>query len=116
MLQSGAGLMLFAGLSGFNYGGILVLYASAAAECWGSQRISQVYGWLFSANIPAAVAAILAGMAFDRLGSFSPVLWGIGGLLVLGALALGTGVRLNAWHDEQNQLNPSVGSVSAKLN
>ena len=93
ILQSDAGLILFAVLSGFNYGGILVLYASAAAEKWGAERISQVYGWLFSANIPAAVSPIVAGMAFDRLGSFAPVLWGIGGLMVCAALALAAGGR-----------------------
>ena len=116
ILQSGTGLMIFAGLSGFNYGGILVLYASAAAERWGSQRISQVYGWLFSANIPAAVAPIVAGISFDRLGSFSPVLWGIGGLMAVGTVALGMGVRLNARHDEQHKSNQNVGSAQAKPN
>ena len=34
VLRSDTGLMVFAALSGFNYGGILVLYASAAAEKW----------------------------------------------------------------------------------
>ena len=89
ILRSEAGLTFFAILSGFNYGGILVLYASAAAETWGSERLSQVYGWLFSANIPAAVSPIVAGLAFDRWGSFAPALWGVGGLMVGGALALG---------------------------
>ena len=95
VLRSEAGLALFAVLSGFNYGGILVLYASAAAEAWGSERLSQVYGWLFSANIPAAISPVVAGMVFDHLGSFSPVLWGIGGLMVCGAVALGQGGRFS---------------------
>ena len=89
LLRSETGLMAFAALAGFNYGGILVLYASAAAEKWGSEQLSRIYGWLFSANIPAAASPIIAGVAFDRLGSFSPVLWGIGGLMVCGAIALG---------------------------
>jgi OFA family oxalate/formate antiporter-like MFS transporter len=95
VLRSEAGLALFAVFSGFNYGGILVLYASAAAETWGSERLSQVYGWLFSANIPAAVSPIVAGMVFDYGGRFAPALWGIGGLMVGGALALGWSGRGN---------------------
>ena len=89
VLRSETGLAVFAVFSGFNYGGILVLYASAAAQMWGSHRLSQVYGWLFSANIPAAVSPIVAGMAFDHSGTFIPVLSGIGGLMVGGIFVLG---------------------------
>jgi OFA family oxalate/formate antiporter-like MFS transporter len=32
--------------------------------------MAQVYGWLFSSNIPAALSPMLAGWAFDRTGSF----------------------------------------------
>lgn len=91
LLRSAVGLVVFAVLTGFNYGGILVLYASAAAEKWGSQRLSQIYGWLFSANIPAALAPIIAGVVFDRLGSFAPALWGLSGLMICGALTLVVG-------------------------
>jgi OFA family oxalate/formate antiporter-like MFS transporter len=93
-----------------------VLYASAAAERWGSQRISQVYGWLFSANIPAAVSPIVAGIVFDRLGSFSPVLWGIGGLMVAGALILGTGVRLIGYEDQKKHTNHNVTPAHVETN
>lgn len=116
ILQSGTGLVAFAAMAGFNYGGILVLYASAAAERWGSERLSQIYGWLFSANIPAAVSPIVAGVAFDRLGSFSPVLWGIGGLLACGAVALGTGVSLKGCKSFNLKLNQNVTSKHAKVN
>ena len=116
LLRSKTGLMLFAVLSGFNYGGILVLYASAAAETWGSERISQIYGWLFSANIPAAAAPVLAGMAFDRLGSFTPVLWGIAGLMVCGVLALGIGVNLKIHHLKNIHSNQNVNRVRAEAN
>ncbi|BBO71326.1 MFS transporter [Desulfosarcina alkanivorans] len=108
ILRSDSGLIAFAVLSGFNYGGILVLYASAAAERWGSERLGQIYGWLFSANIPAAAAPIVAGVAFDRMGSFTPVLWGIGGLMAAGALALGKGLRLDCPDEVNSDLNRSV--------
>lgn len=116
ILRSDTGLMIFAALSGFNYGGILVLYASAAAERWGSQRISQIYGWLFSANIPAAAAPIVAGVAFDRLGSFAPVLWGIGGLMACGALALGLGVHLKDRKEMNVLSNQIVGGSGTQNN
>ncbi len=116
ILRSETGLMVFATLSGFNYGGILVLYASAAAERWGSQRLSQIYGWLFSANIPAAVAPIIAGMTFDRLGSFALVLWGIGALMAGGAVALGTGVQFDRQNRDNGDLNQSVNRGSAEAN
>jgi MFS family permease len=105
-----------AALSGFNYGGILVLYASAAAEKWGAQRIGQVYGWLFSANIPAAVAPIVAGMVFDRLGHFAPVLWGIGVLMAVGALILGPGLRPGFQSDGDCKINQSVEGVQPETN
>lgn len=79
ILTSTLGLLIFAALTGFNYGGILVLYASSTARTWGSENVGQVYGWLFSANIPAAIFPVLAGFGYDRWQSFT---------LPLGAIAL----------------------------
>lgn len=84
LLRSTAGLQLVAVAAGFNYGGVLVLYASSVASRWGSQRVGYIYGWLFSANIPAALAPALAGFAYDRLGSFTYALAACGALLVAG--------------------------------
>jgi OFA family oxalate/formate antiporter-like MFS transporter len=66
---------------------VLVVYASATARCWGAGRVGGIYGWLFSSNIPAALAPVLAGWAYDVWGSFRAPLIVIGGLLVL-AVAL----------------------------
>jgi len=71
ILRSEAGLLVFAFISGFNYGGVLVLYASTAARIWGTRHVGQVYGLLFSANIPAAISPILSGYGYDCLGSFT---------------------------------------------
>lgn len=73
------GFLLFSLLAGLNYGGVMVLYASAATAEWGAHRVGRVYGLLFSSNIPAAAAPALAGFVYDRTGSF---------LLPFGAIAL----------------------------
>ena len=80
------GLLVLAALAGFNYGGVLVLYASASAHCWGTQRVGQIYGWLFSANIPASLAPLLAATIYDRTHSFTPTLLALSGVLCLVSL------------------------------
>lgn len=44
-----------AGLTGFNYGGVLVLYANACRKHWGQNSFSRVYSLLFFSNIVAAL-------------------------------------------------------------
>jgi len=75
------GFQVFALVTGFNYGGVLVLYVSSAARSWGSGHISRVYGWLFTANIPAALSPIAAGVVFDITRDFTPALTGLAVLL-----------------------------------
>ena len=89
ILVSDRGLWLYALLAGFHYGGVLVLYAATVAGIWGHRHVGQVYGWLFSANIPAALAPLLAGMLFDRSHSFALPLQVLGGLLLLATLCTG---------------------------
>jgi len=84
ILKSEPGLIAFAFLSGLNYGGVLVVYASSSARIWGNESVGQVYGWLFSANVPAALAPLLAGLVYDRVGDFTVSL-GVFGLLLLAA-------------------------------
>jgi OFA family oxalate/formate antiporter-like MFS transporter len=93
ILVSPAGLLLFAVMTGFNYGGVLVLYASGVARTWGSEAVGQVYGLLFSANIPAALAPLLAGLLFDATHSFTPALWAIATLMVTAILLLRRSTR-----------------------
>jgi OFA family oxalate/formate antiporter-like MFS transporter len=84
LLVSDFGLLIFAALTGFNYGGVLTLYASTVARAWGREAVGKVYGLLFSSNIPAALAPMLAGFGYDYLNSFLLPL-GIIGLFLLGA-------------------------------
>lgn len=82
MLHSASGFWLFALLTGFNYGGVLVIYVSSASRCWGADRVSQIYGWLFSSNIAASFSPIMAGLFFDTFHSFTIALFGLAGLLI----------------------------------
>ena len=81
-------LLVFAGLAGFNYGGMLVLYASTVARRWGVHHMGQVYGLLFTANIVAAPAPMVAGFSLDGFGSFLPA------FLLLAVLAAGTALNV----------------------
>ena len=81
LLGSQYGSWTVAVLTGFNYGGVLVIYVSSAARYWGAEKVGQVYGWLFSSNIPASLSPILAGMAFETLRSFTVPLETLAGLL-----------------------------------
>lgn len=87
ILSSTTGLLIFSSLAGFNYGGVLGLYAGAVARIWGAQSVATTYGWLFSANIPGAVAPLIAAFCYDKTGSFSFALWGIA-FLMLGAIVV----------------------------
>jgi OFA family oxalate/formate antiporter-like MFS transporter len=82
------GFWAFALFTGFNYGGVLVIYVSSAARSWGSEHVSRVYGWLFTANIPAALSPILAGFMFDRFHDFTPALGGLALLLAVTAVLI----------------------------
>jgi MFS transporter, OFA family, oxalate/formate antiporter len=86
ILISDKGLLMFALLTGFNFGGVLVVYASSVAHMWGSAAVSQIYGVMFSANIPAALAPVAAGVLFDMTGSFIPALYMIALLIVAAAI------------------------------
>lgn len=82
LITSATGVQILAAVAGFNYGGVLVLYASASAHKWGAKRLGPVYGLLFSANIPASFAPVLAAASSERAGSFTPALLAIGVILI----------------------------------
>lgn len=83
VLTSAEGFLTIAFLTGFNYGGVLVIYVSSIARCWGAEKVSQIYGWLFSSNIPASLSPILAGLIFDSFNSFNIILYTLSALLLL---------------------------------
>lgn len=83
LLDHQSGFFLFSFIAGFNYGGVLVLYASSTASLWGASHMGRIYGWLFSSNIPAALAPIFAGWCFDLQGSFTWPFYTISALLIV---------------------------------
>jgi OFA family oxalate/formate antiporter-like MFS transporter len=93
LLEAPGGLRLFAFLAGLNYGGVLVIYASTVARIWGPHRTASIYGWLASSNIPAALAPLLAGFAFDYSGHFRVPLFTIAALLIVGSFYTGRILR-----------------------
>jgi OFA family oxalate/formate antiporter-like MFS transporter len=94
LLRHPKGFLVFAFLTGFNYGGVLVLYVSSVAHIWGSGRVGQVYGWIFSSNILAAIFPMFAGYIYDLTGSFQLVLWGVSALLLLMASCMWRGRKM----------------------
>jgi MFS transporter, OFA family, oxalate/formate antiporter len=88
MLSSPWGFWTVALLTGFNYGGVLVIYVSSTSRCWGTDQVGRIYGWLFSSNIPASLAPLLAGIAFDIFHTFTPTLLGFACLLLIYAIII----------------------------
>lgn len=74
LVQYVSGFLLLSFLVGFNYGGVLVLYVSTVSVQWGVNQVGQVYGLLFTSNIPASLAPLFAAVIYDRFASFSPAL------------------------------------------
>ena len=88
ILTSSAGLQIFALISGFNYGGVLVVYAGSVARIWGADKVGSIYGWLFSANIPGAVAPLFAGFCYETTGSFTIPMYTIGAIILMAIITL----------------------------
>ncbi len=95
LISTPTGFWLIAFITGFNYGGVLVLYASSVTKKWGAERVGQIYGILFSSNVPAAFAPIIAGVIYDTTGSFTPILYLIGGMLIILCLTLGRRLEID---------------------
>jgi MFS transporter, OFA family, oxalate/formate antiporter len=88
LLTSRGGFLTFAVAAGFNYGGVLVLYAATVTQVWGAEHVGQVYGMLFSANIVAAPAPLLAGLWYDATNNFTWFFLFGAALLIWSALML----------------------------
>ncbi len=88
IVTSPLGLQIFAAIAGFNYGGVLVIYAGSVARVWGADKVGSIYGWLFSANIPGAVAPLFAGYFYDKTGSFTIPLYTLAIIILIAIVIL----------------------------
>lgn len=83
LLYTKPGFWAVAFLAGFNYGGVLVIYVSSASRVWGSKKVGQVYSWIFSSNVLASFAPIVAGIVYDTFHNFNPALYAIATLMLV---------------------------------
>lgn len=104
LLKSVMGFWVVALLTGFNYGGVLVIYVSSASRLWGAENVGQIYGWLFSSNIPASFSPILAGLVFDHFNSFNLSLYASSFLLLCCGVLIG--FRKNVVNDLPDLSSP----------
>lgn len=100
LLQSNWGTALLAAATGFNYGGVLVLYAATVGYYWGNNAMKSIYAWLFLSNILAALLNAVLGSLYSKTGLTVPTVT----ILVL----LGFAYLLSSRHLIQNKLFSST--------
>ncbi|MFA0678320.1 hypothetical protein AB4567_28740, partial [Vibrio sp. 10N.222.51.A6] len=91
LLQSNFGTAFLAVVTGFNYGGVLVLYVSTVGYYWGNNEMKNVYAVLFLSNILAALINIVLGILYSSIGLNIPI---VSVLLLLGIAYVLTGQYL----------------------
>jgi MFS family permease len=91
MASGATGYLLFAGVcllsAATGFDGDLLPYATRSY--FGLRSYSTIYGMLGAAySLGPPVGSLLLGQGFDRLGSYTPLLWGIVGIVTLSAVLL----------------------------
>ncbi len=110
LLESSTGFLVFAFLTGLNYGGVLVIYASTTSRCWGPDQVGKAYSLLFSSNIPASFAPLVAGLIFDTFQSFNIAMYGLAALLVIGTILVH--YRSGVINTDRSQVTSSLSHTS----
>ena len=83
---------LFALCFGLSYGGIVSLLPALCMDYFGARAVASIIGTLYSgAALGNLLGPVLAGLVFDRTGSYGPVIWAC---LALSALATAVSARL----------------------
>lgn len=82
-------IMLFAALLGIGFGAAVICWVSLIGRYFGAASFATVMGLQMPINtLATAIAPTLAGVLFDRFGTYSLALWTITGIAVLGALLI----------------------------
>jgi MFS family permease len=101
-IHSWPGLLAFVVLFGAQRGLATIARPALVAELYGPQQFASIAGVLqFTVALTQAVAPFAAGLAFDALHSYEPILWTLAGVSALAVLAVlparrGTGDRLQS--------------------
>jgi MFS family permease len=83
------GVVMFVVLFGAAKGCMTLVRPAFVAELYGRTHYASIAGVLaFAATLAQAIAPVGAGMAFDALGRYEPILWGLVGVSTLAAAAL----------------------------
>lgn len=69
-------MAVFALWFGLSYGGIVSLFPALCMDFFGARAVAGIIGMLYTgAALGNLLGPVLAGMAFDRLGSYTLVIW-----------------------------------------
>lgn len=89
-------LAIFALWFGLSYGGIVSLMPAICMDLFGARAASSILGTLYTgAAFGTLLGPVVAGAVFDRLGSYTPVIWGC---IALSALAAAASAQLLRQH------------------
>lgn len=98
-VQSQASVILFVVLYGAGFGAIAPGRAALVADLYGSEsygRINSVIALV--TTLSRVIAPVMAGVLYDSLRSYTPVLWG---LVVISALSVMLSLMIGSGSDEQ---------------
>ncbi len=85
-------LAIFAIWFGLSYGGIVSLMPAICMDMFGARAVSSIVGTLYTgAALGNLLGPVLAGAVFDRVGNYTPVIWGC---MALSAVATAASVRM----------------------
>jgi len=81
-------LAVFALWFGLSYGGIVSLLPAICMDLFGARAVASILGTLYTgAAVGNLLGPVAAGAAFDRVGSYAPVIWACVALSALAAFA-----------------------------
>jgi MFS family permease len=89
LVPSTLGVFAFVALFGAARGAGTLTRPAMLAHLYGRAQFASIAGVMqFSLSIAQALAPVGAGVAYDRLGSYEPVFWGLAGLSAVAVVAI----------------------------